>query len=259
VCGFLILCFVTITLLAFSLLIPQDIFYGNETTPYKTVVYLQGDMEYFKDFPHTLYAASLLLILVVVIAIPTLILLLHPIMIKIVSVFGWGDSYIVLFINTCLFVDKLKPILDSFQGDYKDNFRFFAGLQIFLYRIVYFLIVVITQEVTLRLLLLSIFMMVITLIHILVMPFKRYIDNAVYSMIYVLLLGILVVELYTIATGKFIDEIIWLLIILSSIPLSCFIVYCIWKLEIAFFLHCGTSMLARRRQEVRGEHRVKGV
>ena len=256
VCGFLILCFVRITLLTFSLLIPEDILYANETK-YKTVVYLQRDMEYFKDFPHTLYAASSLLILVIIIAIPTLILLLHPIMIKIVSVFGWGDSRVVLLINACLFVNKLKPIIDSFLGDYKDNFRYFAGLQMFLYKIVFFFIMVVTTpEVTLTLLLLTIFMMVITLIHILVMPFKRYVDNAVYSMIYVLLLGILVVELYTIATGKFIDEIIWLLIVLSSMPLSCFIMYCIWKLLIAFLLHCGTSMLVRRRREVRGEKSV---
>jgi len=255
VCGFLILCFVRITLLAFSLLIPEDILYANETK-YKTVVYLQGDMKYFKDFPHTLYAIGSVLSLVVIIAIPTLILLLHPIMIKIVSVFGWGDSRVVLLINRCLFVNKLKPILDSFQGDYKDNFRYFAGLQIFLFRILFFLIMVLTTpEVTLTLLLLIIFMMIITLIHILVMPFKRYVDNAVYSMIYVLLLGILVVELYTIATGKFIDEIIWLLIILSSIPLSCFTLYCIWKLVIAFHSYCGNSTPARELQEVRGQCR----
>ena len=227
--------------------------YVNKTT-YKTVVYLQGDMEYFKDFPHTLYAVGSLLVIVVVIAIPTLILLLHPIMIKIVSVFGWGESRVVLLVNKCLFVNKLKPILDSFQGDYKDNCRYFAGLQIFLYRIVFFMIVVVTTpEVTLSLLLLTIFMMVITLIHILVMPFKRYVDNAVYSMIYVLLLGILVVELYTISTDKFIDEIIWLLIILSSLPLCCFVMYYIWRLVIVVCLYCCNVTPAREFHEVRGQ------
>ena len=252
VCGFLILCFVRITLLAFALLIPQEIFsqYANKTG--KTVVYLQGDMEYFKDFPHTLYGVGSLLILVVVIAIPTLILLLHPIMIKIVSVFGWGDSRVVLLINKCLFVNKLKPIIDSFQGDYKDDFRCFAGLQIFLYKIVFFLIVTVTTpEVTLSLLLLTVFMIVVTLVHILVMPFKRDVDNAVYSMIYTLLLGILVVELYTISTGKFINEIIWLLIILSSIPLNCFILYCTWRLVLAFHSYCSNSTPTREPHEVR--------
>ena len=33
-------------------------------------------------------------------------------------------------------------MLDSFQGDYKDNFSFFAGLHSFLYRIIFFSIIV---------------------------------------------------------------------------------------------------------------------
>lgn len=61
----------------------------------------------------------------------------------------------------------------------------------------------------------------ITLVHILAMPFERYLDNAVYSIRYVLLLVYLVVESYTIATGDFIDELTWLLIVLSSLPLCC--------------------------------------
>ena len=251
VCCFLILCFVRITLLAF-LLILVDIFYANNKTIQKSGILTRR----YGLFPHILYAIGSLFITVVVIAITTLILIFHPILMRIVSVFGWGDSRVVSLLNQCLFVNKLKPILDSFQGNYKDNFRCFAGLQIFLYRIAFFLIMVTTPEVTLSLLLLTIFMMVITLVHILVMPFKRYIDNAVYSMIYVLLLGILVVELYTISTTDFINGIIWLLIILSSLPLCCFALYCTWRVTRAFNSYCSNLTPARKSLCVSGQYDI---
>ena len=160
--------------------------------------------------PHTLYALGSILFIILVIAIPTLILMLHPIMMKVVIYFQWGESKVVLLINKCLMIHRLKPVLDSFQGNYKDNLQFFAGLQIFFYRTIFFLIVVV--------------------IHNLVLPFKRYVDNAVYSIIYMLMLTIIIIELYTIISGVFLEGVIWLQIILCLLPLFCFVFYYTWKL-----------------------------
>ena len=227
ICAFLVICFAKINLQAFTILLPGEITFIDDIAdhPYKTLVYLQGDLEYFTEMPHTLYALGAILFIITVIAIPTLILLFHPIMMRIVVYFRWGESRAVLFINKCLMIDRLKPVLDSFQGNYKDNLQFFAGLQIFFYRTLFFLIVVvITPDVGKSLLLLVGYFMAIILIHDLVMPFKKYIDNAVYSMIYILLLTIIIIELYTITSGIFLEAVIWVQIILCLLP--CVVLYC---------------------------------
>ena len=230
--AFLVICFAKINLQAFTILIPADVTYIDDMdNPYKKVVYLQGDLEYFKEMPHTLYALGAILFIVTVIGIPIVILLLHPLLMQIVVYFRWGESKPVLFINKCLMIDRLKPVLDAFQGYYKDHLQFFAGLQIFFYRTLFFLIVVVTTpDIDRSLLFIAGYFIVIIFIHNLVMPFKKYIDNAVYSMIYMLMLAITIIELYTITSGMFLEALIWLQIILCLLPLCCFVSYYTLKL-----------------------------
>ena len=230
--AFLVICFAKINLQAFTILIPAEITYINDIdNPYKRVVYLQGGLEYFKEMPHTLYALGAIVFIIIVIGIPTVILLLHPLMMQTVVYFRWGESKPVLFINKCLMIHRLKPVLDTFQGYYKDHLQFFAGLQIFFYRTLFFLIVVVTTpDIDKSLLYITGYLVAIILIHYLAMPFKKYVDNAVYSMIYVLLLTISIIELYTITSGMFLEAVIWLQIILCALPLCCFVSYYTWRL-----------------------------
>ena len=234
ICAFLVLCFAKINVLAFGILKSAGISYINGMN-FKEVVYFQGSIKYFGDMLYNVYAIGSLFTIVMVISIPTLILVLHPIMILFVRYFKWGDTKCVTFINRLLFVHKLKPVLDSFQGDYKDNFSFFAGLHSFLYRIIFFSIIVAasTPDVDGLLLLMTGFFIIILLIHILTMPFRRYIDNASYSLIYVLMLTIIIIEYYLFSTGKSSPRLMWLEIVLSLIPFICVVLYCFWKMLIA--------------------------
>ena len=234
VCAFLVLCFARINVLAFGILKSADISYINGTN-FRTAVYLQGTLKYFGDLSYSIYAIGSLFTIVTVIFIPTLILVFHPIMIIIVGYFKWGDTKCVVFINRLLFIHKLKPVLDSFQGDYKDNLSFFAGLHSFLYRIIFFSIVVAAPGANInRLLLLMIaYFMIILLIHILVMPFKNYIDNVSFSLVYFLMLNILILEHYLFSTGEQLPELLWLEITLQLLPFICVVLYCLLKLVIA--------------------------
>ena len=230
--AFLVICFAKINLQAFTILIPAEVTYIDDMDSlYKKVVYLQGDLEYFKEMPHTLYALGAIVFIVTVIGIPIVILLLHPLLMQIVVYFKWGESKPVLFINKCLMIDRLKPVLDAFQGYCKDHLQFFAGLQIFFYRTLFFLIVVVTTpDIDEALLCITGYFIVILLIHCLAMPFKKYVDNAVYSMVYVLMLTMIVIELYTITSRMFLEAVIWLHIILCALPLCCFVSYYTWWL-----------------------------
>ena len=231
VCAFLVLCFAKINVLAFGILKAADISYISGSH-FKKVVYLQGSFKYFGNALYDLYAIGSLFTILTVISVPTLILVFHPIMIGIARYFEWGETKYVVFINKLLFIHKLKPVLDSFQGDYKDNLSFFAGLHSFLYRIIFFCIVVAASAANINdlLLLMMAYFMIILLIHMLVMPFKRYIDNASYCLIYVLMLAILMIEQYLFSTGNSSSGLIWLEIYLSLLPFLCVVLYCLWKL-----------------------------
>ena len=185
VCAFLVLCFAKINVFAFGILQSANISYIDGKASFKTVVYLQGNFRYFGNLLYDIYGVGSILTLVTVIFIPTMILVFHPIMIGIARYFEWGDTKFVTFINKILFIHKLKPVLDSFQGDYKDNLSFFAGLYSFLYRIIFFCIVLASSSPDMNdlLLLMTIFFMIILLVHVLVMPFKSYIDNASYTLV----------------------------------------------------------------------------
>ena len=79
--AFLVICFAKINLQAFTVLIPAEVTYIDDMDSlYKMVVYLQGDLEYFKEMPHTLYALGAIVFIVTVIGIPIVILLLHPLL-----------------------------------------------------------------------------------------------------------------------------------------------------------------------------------
>ena len=231
ICAFLVLCFAKINVLAFGILKSANLSYINGPM-FRRVVFLQGDIEYFKDAKYNVYAAGSLITIVTVLLFPTLILVLHPIMISVSSYFKWGDSKCVEFVNKILLINKLKPVLDSFQGDYKDNLSFFAGLHSFLYRIIFFTIVVAasTPDVDGLLFAMIIFFLVILLIHVLAMPFKRYVDNAAYSVIYLLMLTILIIEHYLFSTNKSSEELIWIEIFMSLLPLGFVMLYYSWKL-----------------------------
>ena len=234
--AFLVLCFAKLNVTAFVILKSTDIYY-IEGKIYKTVVYFQGNIEYFKEWPYILYATGALFTIITVITIPTLILVFHPLMMKVAYYLGLGDSRIVIIINKVLFVHKLKPILDSFQGDYKDNMRVFAGLKNFVYRITFFYIAALPSTIKTEnstLLMTGFLLCIIALVHMLTMPFKQYKDNAVYSLIYMLMLAILIVEYYLLSSNQNDqqnhEKLLWLEIGMLMLPLICVAIYYLYKL-----------------------------
>ena len=139
ICAFLVLCFAKINLQAFTILIPTELTFINSGDSYKQLMYLQGDLEYFKG-RHIVYAIWSIIFIVLGIALPLLVLLVHPLIMLAVKYCQWGETKPVLLMNKCLMIHRLKPVIDSFQGYYKDNLHFFAGLQVFLYRSLIFLV-----------------------------------------------------------------------------------------------------------------------
>ena len=197
-------------------------------------MHLQGDIKYFGEPLYNVYAIGSLLAIVIIITIPTMILVLHPILINIAIYFEWGESKFVLLVNKLLLIHKLKPVLDTFQGDYKDKWHFFAGLHFFLYRLIFFCIIVMasTADVDRLFLLVITYFLVILLIHVLTMPFKTFINNAAYSLVYAIMIMVGVIKYHFFSTGNPPNKLIWTESLLILLPFVCIFSYCSWRLFI---------------------------
>ena len=123
--AFLVICYAQCTRVSFQILTPVTLV-GKGGTSNETVTFF-GGIPYFES-QHLWYAVPACICLLTIVAIPPLLLFGYPLYLQVLSLCGVSD---VLW---WLPFSKLKPLLDTFQGCYKDHFRFFAGLY-FMYRV----------------------------------------------------------------------------------------------------------------------------
>ena len=186
--AFLVLCYFQCTQTTFQILTPVTLWGLGERRD-RTVPLFHGDSEYFGN-GHLPYAIpALFCFLVVIIPLPC-ILLLEPVLTKLFSLqmcrASVKDAYSKLRMN-------FMPFLDSFQGCFKDNYRFFAGLY-FAYR-VFIPILFLSQTVTALYAHVEILLFVIVFVHVSLRPYKKSWHNLLESGI---LLNLLLVNSITI-------------------------------------------------------------
>ena len=130
---FLIICYGQCIRVSLSLLISIELYVEKDSKLRPgTRVWYDGNMLYFSK-GHLPYALPALFCLLTVGLLPPALLLTYPLLNKILDVLGFEDDSKIYTISRKLPINSLKPLLDSFQGCFKDNLRFFAGLY-FLYR-----------------------------------------------------------------------------------------------------------------------------
>ena len=129
--GFLVLCYTQTITVSFNILSRSTLVISiQETTPLNnnlTRVWFSGDLKSLGK-GHLPYAIPALVVLSTVGCMPPVILICYPQLNKIVNLFKlnkvWGLRHLE-------YLHKLKPLFDSFQGSFKDQYRFFAGLYFF--------------------------------------------------------------------------------------------------------------------------------
>ena len=130
---FLILCYSQCVTVSLKLLnnFPMHAREGSNLTISRRV-WLNGNIEYFSD-KHLPYALPALFCLLTIGIFPPMLLLAYPLFNKVLVFFDFAESMLVKVVSQKVPISSLKPFLDSFQGCFKNNLRFFAGLY-FLYR-----------------------------------------------------------------------------------------------------------------------------
>ena len=166
----------------------------------KVYTYLSPDIEYLHG-RHLVYTiVAIMFAIVIVIGFP-LLLLLEP------------------FLNSKVNFVKVKPLLDQFQGCYKDKYRCFAGYYMVCRLVIILLVIVkISDDFTNQYLLIS-SCTLMALIHVLVRPYTSTIHNVFDGIILHLIIsisGLPVVEFVDNYDKSFAVVIIYLLVILPS-------------------------------------------
>ncbi len=124
----LVLCYSQCTKVSLLLLTPT--FFRREGI--HRVLY-NGEFKYLER-PHLLYALPAFCLLVVITILPPVLLLSYPLCYRVLAFFRIQESKFSRVLCRVIPLEKYKPFFDSFQGTFRDECRYFAGLY-FLYRL----------------------------------------------------------------------------------------------------------------------------
>ena len=183
VSAFLILCYSQCLKVSLNLLGRYDVAVrdGSDLTVSKRVV-LNGNIVHFSR-EHLPYALPALFCLLTMGIFPPMLLLAYPLSNKVLAFFGQEESRSVNFILQKVPISSLKPLLDSFQGCFKDNLRFFAGLY-FLYRCVPLLLDIFVPSYSAFYTAVEVFLVVILALHAFCQPYAQKRHNMIDALLF---------------------------------------------------------------------------
>ena len=200
----------------------------------KTVLVHSGDTLPFHS-DHLIYAIPSLFFIGVIVTMLPLLLIVYPLVFKALSYCRLNETRLVSAVY------RLIPIqiLDSFQGCYKDDFRFFAGFY-FLYRMLLLVFGAAISSVGTTICLMEVFFVLVLALHSVVQPYKKQLYNIIDSLIFanlVLINGITVFNYLIIVSQNEVlqvDRVVAVMsafqVVLISLPLLILLLWAVRKL-----------------------------
>ena len=143
--AFFVMCYSQCAKVTLFILTPGRV-YSMGPINITSVVFYHGDYLYLKG-DHLKYALPAALFGITIVLIPPLLLVVYPLCYKVLALLHMEETRCTHIICRVMPLERMKPIFDSFQGCFKDKYRFFAGLY-FIYRLVALLSFLITDSLT---------------------------------------------------------------------------------------------------------------
>ena len=214
--------------LSYSILNPIYIYNGTDRSV--TVAFLQGNMEYFSS-EHLPYALPALIFITIFSTFLPILLIAYPLCNKVTAFLRIQESSFIRFTSNLIPISKIKPFLDSFQGSFKDNYRFYAGLY-FVYRTT-ILASRFAPTVNIILMILEIQIIAMLTLHSVTWPYQKKIHNIIDTLLFADLAFIVLLKLFHIILSERHKEDLTILIhtiktfkaILSCLPLFVIAIY----------------------------------
>ena len=211
---------------------------GSTFKPQKRV-WLNGELEYFSA-QHLPYAIPALVCLVTIGLLPPILLLMYPLLNRIITYVGLEEQRHLMYISQFLPISKLKPLFDCFQGCFKDNMRFFAGIY-FLYRWSILLIHINTATYVEYYTAVTGFLLFILTLHTLCQPYIKRIHNIIDALLFCNLVLINSLSLFNFHNSKlndpmsFISTSIVVQLLLIYLPGMILTVYLLYTITNGFY------------------------
>ena len=191
--GFFIICYSEGTRISLTLLTPVTL-YSKDSS--RNVLFYDGNMNFsFSSVEFLRYAIPAIFVFVFLGLIPPLLLIAYPLSYKIFSLCGMGESRFVKILCVILPLEKMKPLYDSIQYRFKDNYRFFSGL-LFIYRLLALLTFTYNSSLTNYYTMTQVQFLIIFCLHAIIQPYKKGIHNILFALILLNLLVINAITLY---------------------------------------------------------------
>lgn len=181
VSALLILSYAQCAKVSFQILTVQSL-RGQNLEDEKNVVFLSGETDYFSH-NHLPYAIPAVFVLVLT-TVPPILLILHP---SLTRFCGKGSNEAgkerekMAFLS--VWKNRLNPFFDSFQGCFKDNSRYFAGLY-FIYRLAISMAFALTDNGMELYFTLEIIVIIMLAVHAIIQPYQNPFFNIVDTAIF---------------------------------------------------------------------------
>ena len=183
--------------------------------------YLSPGIKYFTDRHIPYFILAVLYELVIVVGLP-LLLLLEPFVNHKINFTGI-DLYCVKL--------NLKPLLDQFQGCYKDKYRWFAGVYLFSRQAILVIVVINFSDYYTELYLLMTASVIVALLHHLVQPYRSDLLNKYDTIILHVLILVVSLQMVAFSSGFTSDHITGIAYGLLMLPLIVSIIFLFWHLK----------------------------
>ena len=178
--AFLVMVHAQCTTVSFKILQLVRLSSHGSPSSHKTVVFYQGNIDYFSP-KHLAYAFPALLCIMTLVAIPPFLLLVYPLCNKIISFLKLDNWKVVSWMSRKIPMVRLKPMIDAFQGCFKDEYRYFAGLY-FVYRIA-FIACTFANRLTQVYTILELLLITVLVVHAFTWPYEKHWHNRVDGLI----------------------------------------------------------------------------
>lgn len=179
--AFLIICYAQCAKTSFYILTPIRLRTRGRDADQELVTFF-GGLPFFHG-RHRFYGAVAIFFIATIVSIPPLLLTLYPLLVQLLALCKLSEHWMVGKVLKILQIYRLKPLIDSFQGSFKDKFRFFAGLY-FIYRVLILASYSIARS-TSQFFVISQFLLLIYMgAHSIVQPYKKQSHNIIDSLIF---------------------------------------------------------------------------
>ena len=259
--GFLILCYSQCTKVSLLILTPTTL-YTKGPVAIRHVSFYDGSLTFLRG-SHLIYAIPAIVSAVTLIMLPPLLFFIYPLCYKVFKIFRIQESSFSRIACTVIPLEKFKPFFDSFQGSFKDEYRYFAGLY-FLYRLIALMSFVLVHELSSFYNAVQILLVLMLLLHAWVQPYKQKVHNYLDACIFALLALINHLTQYnyskTQESGQDINNTFFMItsiqVALAYLPLIYVVLYYSWKICTKFSPHLMKIVLELRNFQKKDEQDI---